>query len=236
MANSGRTSLAATRALTDWATSGAAWLLVLSTTAVTTATAVVMAAGIGGAVVILTVLQRGYSCKAGVGRVFEHRIVMRATLLSGAAVILLDQTVDRGLGSAVLATALATGAVQAGRFVVDRMEDRLRIRGSYVDRVIVLADGSDATDVLDLIAEHAEAGWTILGCVGACAPEAARPGRGPHRCQRRSGADGVDHPRVDRRRDGGRAPVRVHLHPTPRAQASGHRRAGARRAAGHRPS
>ena len=124
--NSGRTSLAATRALTDWATSGAAWLLVLSTTAVTTTTAVVMAAGIGGAVVILTVLQRGYSCKAGVGRVFEHRIVMRATLLSGAAVILLDQTVDRGLGSAVLATALATGAVQAGRFVVDRMEDRLR--------------------------------------------------------------------------------------------------------------
>ena len=65
--NSGRTSLAATRALTDWATSGAVWLLVLSTTAVTTATAVVMAAGIGAAVVILTVLQRGYVVQGGGG-------------------------------------------------------------------------------------------------------------------------------------------------------------------------
>ncbi len=176
MANSGRTSLAATRAITDWGTSAVIWLLVLSTTTVTTATAVVMAAGIGGAVVILTVLQRGYSPKAGVGRVFEHRIVMRASLISGAAVIVLDETVDRGLTSSVLATALATGAVQAGRFVVDRIEDRLRVRGSFVDRVIVLADGSDATDVLDLITEHADAGWTVLGCVGACAPEAADRG------------------------------------------------------------
>ena len=177
MANSGRSSLAATRALTDWGTSGAAWLLVLATApAVTTATAVAMAAGVGGAVVMLTVLQRGYSRKAGVGRVFEHHIVMRAGLLTGAAVIIIDQVAGRRLGSAVLATVLATGAVQAGRFVVDRIEDRLRVRGSFVDRVIVLADGSDATDVLDLINEHAEAGWTILGCVGACAPEAAERG------------------------------------------------------------
>ena len=179
MANSGRSSLAATRALTDWGTSGAVWLLVLSAgTTVTDATAVALAAVVSGASVILTVLQRGYSRKVGVGRVFEHRIVMRASLLSGTVVVLIDQQTGPtiGIATAVLATLLATGAVQAGRFVVDRMETQLRERGSLADRVIVLGDGSDATDVLDLIAAHAEAGWTILGCVGECESEATDRG------------------------------------------------------------
>jgi exopolysaccharide biosynthesis polyprenyl glycosylphosphotransferase len=101
---------------------------------------------------------------------------MRASLVSGTAVMVIERMTDRTLGGALLATALATGVVQAGRFVVDRREDRLRIRGTLGDRVIVLADGSDATDVLDLIAAHADAGWTIVGCVGACAPEAADRG------------------------------------------------------------
>ena len=111
-------------------------------------------------------------------RVFEHRIVMRASLLTGTGVVVIDQLTGRtvGLGTTVLATVLATGAVQVGRFVVDRREQQLRERGSIADRVIVLGDGSDATDVLDLIGAHAAAGWTILGCVGVCASEAADRG------------------------------------------------------------
>ena len=88
MANSGRSSLAATRALTDWGTSGVVWLLVLSAgTTVTDARPSRSQLVVSGASVILTVLQRGYSRKVGVGRVFEHRIVMRASLLSGTGVV-----------------------------------------------------------------------------------------------------------------------------------------------------
>ena len=52
----GRSSLAATRALMDWGTSGAVWLLVLSTAHRARPTAVALAAGVSGATVILTVL------------------------------------------------------------------------------------------------------------------------------------------------------------------------------------
>ena len=199
-----RRSLGATRALTDWGTSGAAWLLVLVDHCrghhhdccrdggrhrrrgrhVHRGPARVLAEGRGGSGVRAS--HRDAGDAAHRGNRHHHRPGRRSA----------------GSGARCWRRYLATGAVQAGRFVVDRMEDRLRVRGSFVDRVIVLADGRDATDVLDLITEHAEAGWTILGCVGACAPEAARAGCGPHRCQRRSRADGVGHQRVDRRRDG----------------------------------
>ena len=164
---------------------------------------------------------------------------MRASLLSGTAVAVVDQLTGRtiGIGAALLATVLATAAVQAGRFVVDRMETHLRERGvarrprDRAGRRHVTRPTCSTSST-----RHAEAGWTILGCVGACAPEAADRGvtyigTSDDLVQTVSATGAsIVVATVDALEERG------HLRPTPRTAAWRDRCAGPRRPARDRPS
>lgn len=105
-------------------------------------------------------------------------MVLRACLVAGAVTAILDALAGGaiGLGPVLLGTAVASTAVQAGRYFVDRRERKLRQRGDLEDRVLVLGEGRSASDLLALIDEHRDCGWRVVGCLGNCAFEAAAHG------------------------------------------------------------
>ncbi len=142
--------------------------------------AIVVAGSLGAAVwtVVLTGLERGYSSVVGVGRVLEHRLVLRACLIAGSVVFIVDVVAELDIGAAAVAsgTLLAAAAVQVGRFFIDRREDRLRRAGILVERVLVVADRAGAAEVFDLVAEHSTCGWKVVACVGEWTVVAATNG------------------------------------------------------------
>jgi exopolysaccharide biosynthesis polyprenyl glycosylphosphotransferase len=128
--------------------------------------------------VLLVASTEGYTSAFGARRVMAHRRVVRACLLSGVMVLIADRSAVHRFGVTTLLLATVSGAlaVQAGRVVLDRYLARLGHRGHTGQRVMVVADGDAAVDVLHLVDDHAPAGWSVVAAVGDC--EAAAAARG----------------------------------------------------------
>lgn len=167
------------RVLVDLATAWATWAVVLTIGADATDTPAGLVASLAAlATTATTAAARGYSRGLGVGRVLEHRQLLRAVITTGVVALIVDQLTNLGIGSTTVAVATAAGALttQAGRAIVDRREDQLRRRGRLSDRVLVISDGEATNDLLDLIEGHPDTGWHVVACAGHCGAEAAARG------------------------------------------------------------
>lgn len=161
------------RVVTDLLSSFTAWIALLAfTTSLSPAVIIVVGASVAFATVGLTWAHRGYSRGTGIGRVLEHRQLLRAGLSAGALILVIDQLADLDIGIAAVvgATLIAALSQQAGRALVDHHESKLRRSGMVLDRVLIVADEHESDDVVDLLAEQRDSGWLIVGISGVSRP------------------------------------------------------------------
>ena len=126
-----------------------------------------------GAIVISVSVLRAhelYLSRISSIRALELARVARATVLAGLAMLaagkLLERIISFRIREVLIGSALALPALLIGRGAYRAWLTNARRGGRYLRDTVVIGGAEEAADLVDLVADHPEAGYRVVGVLG----------------------------------------------------------------------